>query len=407
MKVSGVVIIVLLIVGMLVAGCTTTTTPGQGAAEWRKTAEGHFKTLSKEGVDRVMLPLIANGTHVGIVVGLVDRDGYMVYGYGSTTMNGTKVPDADTVFEIGSVTKTFTGLLLADGEERGIVNLSAPISQYLPPGSMAPTRNGRAITLTDLATHTSGLPGVPDYFFDIDMNATFAEQIREAMFLYNTSPPEKAYGWLSNYTLTRDIGARWEYSNIGTALAGDIIGRANGKGYGGALRDRILVPLGMDRTGIAPTDAMRSNMATGYRAYAPVRDEAVFIQFNDFWAGTGGIRSTGRDMVTYLGANAGLFPSPLDRAMTDSRRPRILRSEEPVEMYEALFWDVILTSKGTIVCMKGGETNGYQASVVFVRDEKIGVVVLANTAYINTPTHVQEQAMDLLSLMREKEREGR
>lgn len=407
MKVPGGVILILLISGMLVAGCMTTTAPGQTAAEWRRAAEGHFQTLSKDEVDSVMLPLIANRTYVGMVVGLVDRNGYMVYRYGSTTMNGTKVPDADTVFEIGSVTKTFTGILLADGEERGIVNLSAPISQYLPPGSTAPTRNGRAITLTDLATHTSGLPGVPDYFFDIDMNATFADQIREAMILYNTSPPEKAYRWLSNYTLTRDIGTQWEYSNIGTALAGDIIGRANGKGYGVALQDRILVPLGMDRTGIGPSDAMRSNMATGYRAYAPVRDEAVFIQFNEFWAGTGGIRSTGRDMATYVGANAGLFETLLDRAMTNSHRPRTLRSEEPVKMYEALFWDVILTSNGTTVCMKGGETNGYQASVVFVRDEKVGVVVLANTAYINVPFHVQEQAMDLLSMMREKEREGR
>ena len=101
---------------------------------------------------------------VGIVVGLVGANGNQVIGYGSVRKNGAAIkPDGDTVFEIGSVTKVFTSLLLADMVERGEVALGDRVTKYLPKTVTMPTREGREITLLDLATHTSALPRLPTH----------------------------------------------------------------------------------------------------------------------------------------------------------------------------------------------------------------------------------------------------
>ena len=95
---------------------------------------------------------------VGIVVGLVDEKGARVITYGKANQNSNLALDGNTVFEIGSVTKVFTATLLADMVERGEVSLNDPISKYLPKTVKTPMRDGKEITLFDLATQTSGLP---------------------------------------------------------------------------------------------------------------------------------------------------------------------------------------------------------------------------------------------------------
>jgi CubicO group peptidase (beta-lactamase class C family) len=372
------------------------------ASEWSVTAEGNFSTLKKSEVDEVIQPYIDNGTYVGMVVTLVDPDGYVVYGYGTTTLNGKKVPDPDTVFEIGSLTKTFTGLLLADGEVRRIVNLSAPVQQYLPDTVLIPSRNGRNITLKDLATHTSGLPANADFFYDFDANATPEDQFEKVLSHYATETPDRTYEWLSNYSLNQDIGEKWEYSNLGTFIACDIIRRRNGGEYEKALRERILTPLGMNRTGVVITDEMQKNMAAGHRGLDTVMDEARLIQFNDYWAGVGGIRSTGKDLAFYLGAYLGLFSTPIDTAINVSQRPYAVRSESPL-VYETLFWDYYITSNGSVLLRKGGMTNGFMSFAGIVLIKQLGVFVVTNTA--TYPPHIDEPTMTLLARMLEKNKD--
>ena len=98
---------------------------------------------------------------VGIVVGIIEPSDRRIISYGAVRQGDSQTIDGDTVFEIGSVTKVFTSLLLADMMQRGEVALDDPITKYLPPGLNTPTRNGRSITLHDVATHTSGLPASP------------------------------------------------------------------------------------------------------------------------------------------------------------------------------------------------------------------------------------------------------
>src|SRR5262249_37891480 len=97
----------------------------------------------------------------GVVIGFIDESGSKILARGKRERDGEDV-DGDTVFEIGSISKVFTSLLLADMVQRGEVKLNDPISKFLPATVKVPTRNGREITLADLATHTSGLPRLPD-----------------------------------------------------------------------------------------------------------------------------------------------------------------------------------------------------------------------------------------------------
>ena len=140
---------------------------------------------------------------VGIVVGVIDPSGRRTVAYGVTNKGDGPV-DADTVFEIGSVTKVFTSLLLADAVQRGEVALTDPVSKYLPPDVKVPERGGKKITLADLATHTSGLPRMPANFHPKDPGNPYAD--------YTVA---QLYEFLSSIELTRDIGSKYESQATG------------------------------------------------------------------------------------------------------------------------------------------------------------------------------------------------
>ena len=133
---------------------------------------------------------------VGIVVGVIEPAGRRIVSYGSLAKNDPRPLNGDTVFEIGSITKVFTSLLLADAVERGEVALTDPVAKFLPAKVKMPERGGRAITLQDLATHTSGLPRLPTNFAPKDPANPYADYSFENL-----------YTFLSGYQLTRDIGA--------------------------------------------------------------------------------------------------------------------------------------------------------------------------------------------------------
>ena len=157
---------------------------------------------------------------VGIVIGVIAPEGRRVIAYGHLEKGDSRPLNGDTIFEIGSVTKVFTSLLLADMVQRGEVALDDPVAKYLPPEVRMPERNGRSITLVDLSTHTSGLPRLPANLNPKDLNNPYAD--------YSV---EQLYQFLSGYQLTRDIGSRYEYSNLGGGLLGHVLARRAGMDY--------------------------------------------------------------------------------------------------------------------------------------------------------------------------------
>lgn len=118
----------------------------------------------KADIDKIVQPVVEGKKPFGVAVGIVSKEGRRVFGYGAVAREGGTVPDGETIFEIGSITKVFTGLLLADMVEDGLVKFDDPVRRYLPDSVEVPTSGGKEITLLDLATHSSGLPRMPSNF---------------------------------------------------------------------------------------------------------------------------------------------------------------------------------------------------------------------------------------------------
>lgn len=311
---------------------------------------------------------------IGIVVGLIDASGRRTVAYGGRAKGGAPV-NGDTVFEIGSITKVFTSLLLADMVARGDVALTDPVQKYLPADVKVPQRGGRQITLADLATHTSGLPRLPENLAPKNPVNPYADY---------TVP--QLYAFLSGYTLTRDIGARYEYSNLGVGLLGQALARRAGMDYEALVRARITGPLGMKSTAITLSPDMQARAAAGHTGQ---------LDPTPYWdlptlAGAGALRSTANDMLTFLAAPLGYAKTPLAPAldaMLHERRPM-----PAAGMEIALGWH-ILTREGDPVIWHNGGTGGFRTFIGYVPKSGLGIVVLSNTS---TAAGVDDIGMYLL-----------
>jgi len=299
---------------------------------------------------------------VGIVVGVIEPQGRRVVAYGSLTQGDPRPLNADTIFEIGSVTKVFTSLLLADMVQHGEVALNDPIAKYLPAEVKVPERGGRAITLVDLSTHTSGLPRLPSNLQPKDPSNPYADYTVEQL-----------YQSLSTYQLTRDIGAQFEYSNLGGGLLGLVLARRAGMDYEALVHSRITGPLGMSSTAITLTPEMKARFAPGHN------DKLVTVPNWDLptLAGAGALRSSVNDLLIFLAANLGYVKSPLAPAMAamlSVRRP----TGAPRTGEVGLAWLISKPAEEEIVWHNGG-TGGYRSFMGYDAKTRAGVVVLSNT----------------------------
>jgi CubicO group peptidase (beta-lactamase class C family) len=301
---------------------------------------------------------------VGIVVGVIGPGGRRIIAYGHLEKDDPRPLNGDTIFEIGSATKVFTSLLLADMVQRGEVALDDPVAKYLPPGVKMPERNGRSITLVDLATHTSGLPRMP-------MNMT----PKDAANPYADYSVEQLYQFLSTYQLTRDIGSQFEYSNLGGGLLGYVLARRAGLDYEALVRSRICDPLGMNNTRITLSPEMRARLAVGHNQSM----EAVPNWDLPTLPGLGALRSTANDLLTFLAANLGYTKSPLAPAMASMLQVR--RPTGQPELQIALGWHIYTTNGKEIVWHDGG-TGGYRSFLGFDPKTRIGIVALSNAATV-------------------------
>ncbi len=317
---------------------------------------------------------------VGIVVGVIDAKGRRVIPYGSLGKGDTRPLNGDTVFEIGSVTKMFTALLLTDMVQRGEVALADPVAKYLPADVVMPQRGGRQITLQDLATHTSGLPRLPSNLTPKDPSNPYAD--------YSVA---QLYQFLSKYQLTRDIDSQFEYSNLGFGLLGHALERRAGRSYDALARARVFGPIGLTNTGIALTADQRARLAVGHNA----KLEPVANWDLPTLAGAGALRSTANDMLAFLAAALGYAQTPLAPAMAALLTVR--RPTTSPGMGTALGWQT-LGPAATEIIWKDGGTGGYASFLGYDPRSRVGVVVLSNAfAASGALTGVDDIGLHLLN----------
>ena len=298
----------------------------------------------------------------GMVIGIIGPQGRRIIAYGRRDANDPRPVDGDTLFEIGSITKLFTGALLTDMVQRGEVRLDDPAAGYLPPGMTLPERGGRRITLLDLATHTSGLPDFPPNLAPRNPLNPFAD--------YDA---QRLAAFLAGYRLPFRPGGGYSYSTVGAGLLGDILARREGVSYEALVRRRVLDPLGMTSTAITLNADQARRMTPGHtRWFAPAPPWDLPIL-----SGAAAMRSSAGDMLTFLGASLGYVRSPLNgpmAAMLDVRRPTDWRYDA-----QAIGWVISRTPMGEIA-QHEGMTSGCRAYIAYDLRRRTGIVVLANAA---------------------------
>ena len=313
-------------------------------------------------------PLLANRVDeskkaMGIVAATLDVSGSHVYSRGRASADGAMALDGDTVFEIGSITKVFTSLTLADMIERGEVKADDPVEKYLPAGSKVPSRNGKAITLLDLSMQVSGLPRLPDNLSPPDATNPYAAY-----------DGKKLLDFLGRAQLLSDPGEKYLYSNFAVGLLGYALAARNGTSYGEMVKRRILEPLGMKSTSVALSADQRNRLARGYDAgLAP----AANWDF-DALAGAGALRSTANDMLKFLAAAMDITDTPLKPAF--HRMLSVNHATGVADLDIAMAWHIWRKYGSSIVWHNGG-TAGYHSFIGFDPNAKRGAVVLCNTFF--------------------------
>ena len=297
-----------------------------------------------------------------LVVGLVDEHGTRVISYGKLDNDqGTNQNvNGDTLFELGSVTKTFTGVLLEDMVERGEMKLDDPVTNYLPPSAKVPSYHGRQITLLHLATHTSGLPFLPNNAHPLHMENPYAEYT-----------PEKLYAFLASCRLTNDPGTKFNYSDVGMMLLGHTIERRAGTNYESLLIDRICRPLGMDSTRVTLPPELKVRLAGGHGIVA---NWLPAMEFQSL-VGSCGLHSSANDLAKYVAANLGLVESSLTPAMQRTHVPRVFGGWSDT----ALVWETSRQLPGINLVTHNGMTYGHTATIAFDTIHRRGVVVLSSS----------------------------
>ena len=309
---------------------------------------------------------------VGVVVGVIEPAGRRVVAYGKSGAADGRPLDGDTLFQIGSVSKTFVGLVLADMVLKGEVKLDDPAAKYLPAGVKMPQR-GRPITLVDLQLNVSGLPRMPTNF-----NVHGEPDPIEAYSV------QELYQFLSTYTPTREPGVSFEYSNVGVSVLGRLLGLRAGKEYEDLVKERVLLPLGMTSTSVHLSAEQLKRVVPGHaKDLLPVHSPEMKTLYP-----SGSMRSSANDLLNFLEANLGYRKTLLEQAMQFQMRvptvPATQGPQVPGAPQEGLGWRFRETM-GRSLTYHDGDKDGYRAVMAFDRERRTGVVVLANALTEDPP----------------------
>ncbi|MGO9603725.1 MAG: serine hydrolase domain-containing protein [Candidatus Binataceae bacterium] len=337
----------------------------------------------KQILDREFAPitehgLLAKSTGGGVVIGVLDHGRRRIFSYGAA--------HRDSIFELGSITKTFTGLALAQMVEQKKVTLDEPVRELLPVGTLEKI-DGSEITLLDLATHHSGLPRLPN-------NLELAPGSTNPFADYDIV---KLRAFFSRNGSAKPPGAKFLYSNFGFGLLGYALAQRAGTSYEQLIRTEVTGPLGLNDTVVTLSPEQKKRMIQGYdTALDPVEGGAWDYPF---FVGAGGLKSTASDMLTYLNANmhpavpgnrvpAGSPAATLAAAFTIDHQ---LRADAWQDAKIALAW---VYNEKLRYYSHGGGTENYSSLVGFSPEHDQALVVLYNRL---DDTPVQRRFVDRIA----------
>jgi CubicO group peptidase (beta-lactamase class C family) len=335
-----------------------------------------LKTVLDKKVDSVALTFIEKSNTAGLSIGIIQNGAFYTYHYGEMDKETSKLPSDNTFYEIGSITKTFTGTLLAQAILDNKIKLDDDIRLYLPEKYPNLEFNGQPILIKHLANHTSGLQSFPSE--DISKQAGF-----DPKNPYKHYTSEMVLAYLHKVKLDTAAGVKLAYSNFGAGLLGIILEKTYKMSYGDLVKKYVAEALSMQDTkiNIAPKDSVRFA-----KPYNETGKLSVYWDITGLGA-AGAIRSTVSDMLKYAKANMDAANSAMARAQKPTFKDR-------PENEIGLFWQLSTTKKGQLMTWHNGGTGGFTAFCGFIKAQNIAVVLLSNSA-----NDVTQKGVDLLKAL--------
>jgi CubicO group peptidase (beta-lactamase class C family) len=294
----------------------------------------------------------------GIAVSIYENGKVSYYTYGVANLVTGEPITTKTVFEIGSVTKTFTTLMAAVLSLQGKLNFSEPAQTYLLPTLVLPIKNGKAITIEHLAIAHSGLPRMPMNFSPEDSENPYLDYRENDLT-----------GFINHCELAREPGSQYEYSNLGMGLLGYLLTRIENKPYATLVSDLVTKPLKLTSTRVSG-EAPEKRVASGYSGTQQVKawtwdDQSVLT-------GAGGLVATVEDMMNYLMANLlATGKTDLEKAMLLTHQARA----DAGKMKIGYGWHI----RDNDIIWHNGGTGGFRSFAGFSKSKNKAVVVLTNS----------------------------
>jgi D-alanyl-D-alanine-carboxypeptidase/D-alanyl-D-alanine-endopeptidase len=341
----------------------------------------HAQTV-RDIVDRYALPFIHQPKHVGMSIGILINGVSYTYHYGFANKETRQAPTAQTIYEIASVTKSFTGILLAHAVLEKKIGLEDDIHRYLPGPFPNLTYAGHPVRIVDLANHTAGFPKfilpIPPGSTPDQMNAIYAHEDSAAF-----------YEALAKIKLDTVPGVRYAYSNADAELLGAILAGIYHASYGDLVRGYITGSAGMSDTRLIVPDRDRLREATGYDLKGrPMPEAVIFRRF----PGAGSLSSTVADMEKYLRLNL----NNKDAATQLAHQPTLLHTDERGDDI-GLYWYSHRLSDGSRLVRHAGGSFGCTSYCAICPEEHLGIVVLANDACPGTEAELVQLSNEIMT----------
>lgn len=329
-----------------------------------------------EQIERIAKSHIIFGRTPGIAIGIVNGGIEKNYFFGTKNLSTGDQIDEYTIFEIGSVTKTFTALLFADFVIKNEISLTDSLNSYLPDNIQAPEKDGIPIRFVDLLNHTSGIPREPAIVTENNSFDNFNE--------------EDLKDYFDHLNLKSVPGAKYKYSNLGMGLAGYIISKLKSTGYNELIKQEILNPFGMVSTACTDSEITTDNIAQGYYG----NEKTDFYRYSEIFAPSGVIKSNLHDMMIYLNENISCSHPVLSDAL---ELVQVKTFDIEAHQSIALGWHINEMESGDEIYWHNGGSKGFSSFIAFNRATNEGVVVLINSYCFGEQDIIGIEIMNLLN----------
>ena len=315
-------------------------------------------------VEDILQPFMFQSKTVGLSIGIIKDGKKYYYNYGETKKGNSQIPSSANLYEIGSITKTFTGIILAKAIVEKKIYLNDPVNKYLPKNIPVIKFGNDTLKIVHLSNHTSGLPPLPDNFGATDL-----------INPYKDYDETKLMEYLKHALLSRKPGEKMEYCNLGVGLLGYILQLVNKMSFEQMVTTFICSKADMSDTKEFLNKKDSTLFMQGY-------DESTLQQsqwdFKNVFTAAGSLRSNTEDMLKYAELNLGTTGNDLQQAIALSHQPTFDAGQQKV----ALNWFVQNWGWGELL-FHGGATGGYRSLLAINPQTKNAVVVLSNTAVSN------------------------